>query len=30
VLLRTYDTIYLEELRVASMVRNHHLAEKLF
>jgi transposase len=26
-LLRTYDTIYLADVRVASMVRNHHLAK---
>jgi putative transposase len=28
-LLRTYDTIYLEDLRVANMVRNHHLAKSI-
>lgn len=28
-LLRQYDTIYLEELRVANMVRNHHLAQSI-
>jgi len=28
-LLRHYDTIYLEELRVAHMVRNHHLAKSI-
>jgi putative transposase len=28
-LLRQYDTIYLEELRVANMVRNHHLAKSI-
>jgi putative transposase len=28
-LLSTYDTIYLEDLRVANMVRNHHLAKSL-
>src|SRR5262249_27005731 len=26
-LLRTYDMIYLEDLQVANMVRNHHLAK---
>jgi putative transposase len=26
-LLQAYDTIYLEDLRVANMVRNHHLAK---
>jgi putative transposase len=29
VLLRTYDTIYLEDLRVANMVRNHHVAKSI-
>jgi len=28
-LLRQYDTIYLEDLRVATMVRNHHLAKSI-
>jgi putative transposase len=28
-LLKTYDTIYLEELRVANLVRNHHLAKSI-
>jgi putative transposase len=28
-LLRTYDTIYLEDLRVANMIRNHHLAKSI-
>jgi putative transposase len=28
-LLRTYDTIYLEDLRVANMVRNPHLAKSI-
>jgi putative transposase len=28
-LLRTYDTIYLEDLRVANLVRNHHLAKSI-
>ncbi len=28
-LLRHYDTIYLEDLRVANMVRNHHLAKSI-
>jgi putative transposase len=28
-LLRTYDTIYLEDLRVANMVRNHRLATSI-
>ncbi len=28
-LLRNYDTIYLEDLRVANMVRNHHLAKSI-
>jgi putative transposase len=28
-LLRTYDTIYLEDVRVANMVRNHHLAKSI-
>src|SRR5260221_754984 len=28
-LLREYDTIYLEDLRVANMVRNHHLAKSI-
>jgi putative transposase len=28
-LLRTYDTIFLEELRIANMVRNHHLAKSI-
>ena len=28
-LLRQYDTLYLEELRVAKMVRNHHLAKSI-
>ncbi len=28
-LLRTYDTIYLEDLRVANMVRNLHLAKSI-
>ncbi|HEV2461969.1 MAG TPA: transposase [Ktedonobacterales bacterium] len=28
-LLRTYDTIYLEDLRVANMVRNRHLAKSI-
>ena len=28
-LLRQYDTIYLEDLRVANMVRNHHLARSI-
>ena len=28
-LLRDYDTIYLEDLRVANMVRNHHLAKSI-
>jgi putative transposase len=28
-LLRTYDTIYLEELRVTNMVRNPHLAKSI-
>jgi putative transposase len=28
-LLRTYDTIYLEDLQVASMVRNPHLAKSI-
>jgi putative transposase len=28
-LLRTYDVIYLEDLRVANMVRNHHLAKRI-
>jgi putative transposase len=29
ILLRAYDTIYLEDLRVANMVRNHHLAKSI-
>jgi putative transposase len=28
-LLRQYDTIYLEDVRVANMVRNHHLAKSI-
>jgi putative transposase len=28
-LLRAYDTIYLEDLRVANMVQNHHLAKSI-
>jgi putative transposase len=28
-LLRQYDTIYLEDLRVANMVRNHYLAKSI-
>ncbi len=28
-LLRHYDTIYLEDLQVANMVRNHHLAKSI-
>jgi putative transposase len=28
-LLRQYDTIYLEDLRVANMVRNHHLSKSI-
>ena len=28
-LLKNYDTIYLEDLRVANMVRNHHLAKSI-
>jgi putative transposase len=28
-LLRQYDTIYLEDLRVANMVRNHFLAKRI-
>ncbi len=28
-LLRTYDTIYVENLRVANMVRNYHLAKSI-
>ena len=28
-LLRHYDTIYLEDLRVANLVRNHHLATSI-
>jgi putative transposase len=28
-LLRQYDTIYLEDLRVANMLRNHHLAKSI-
>ncbi|HEX2346936.1 MAG TPA: transposase [Ktedonobacterales bacterium] len=28
-LLRDYDTIYLEDLQVANMVRNHHLAKSI-
>jgi putative transposase len=28
-LLRAYDTIYLEDLQVANMVRNHHLAKSI-
>jgi putative transposase len=28
-LLQTYDTIYLEDLRVANMVRNRHLAKSI-
>ena len=28
-LLKTYDTIYLEDVRVANMVRNHHLAKSI-
>lgn len=28
-LLRQYDTIYLEDLQVANMVRNHHLAKSI-
>ena len=28
-LLRTYDTLYLEDLRVANLVRNHHLAKSI-
>jgi putative transposase len=28
-LLKTYDTIYLEDLRVANMVRNRHLAKSI-
>ena len=28
-LLRTYDTIYLEDVRVANMVRNRHLAKSI-
>jgi putative transposase len=28
-LLRPYDTIYLEDLRVANLVRNHHLAKSI-
>ena len=28
-LLRTYDTVYLEDLRVANMLRNHHLAKSI-
>ncbi|HEX8035510.1 MAG TPA: transposase [Ktedonobacterales bacterium] len=26
---RAYDTIYLEDVRVANMVRNHHLAKSI-
>ncbi len=28
-LLRQYDTIYLEDLQVANLVRNHHLAKSI-
>jgi putative transposase len=28
-IVRQYDTIYLEDLRVANMVRNHHLAKRI-
>ncbi|MGZ3663652.1 MAG: RNA-guided endonuclease InsQ/TnpB family protein [Ktedonobacterales bacterium] len=28
-LLQQYDTIYLEDLRVANMIRNHHLAKSI-
>jgi putative transposase len=28
-LLRDYDTVYLEDLRVANLVRNHHLAKSI-
>jgi putative transposase len=28
-LVQTYDTIYLEDLQVANMVRNHHLAKSI-
>jgi putative transposase len=28
-LLQQYDTIYLEDLQVANMVRNHHLAKRI-
>jgi putative transposase len=28
-LLRKYDVIYLEDLRVANMVRNRHLAKRI-
>ena len=28
-LLRQYDTIYLEDVRVANLVRNHHLAKSI-
>jgi putative transposase len=28
-LLRDYDTIYLEDLRVANLIRNHHLAKSI-
>src|SRR5262249_44739506 len=28
-LLRSYDTIYLEDLQVANMVQNHHLAKSI-
>src|SRR5262249_41625820 len=28
-LARAYDTIYIEDLRVANMVRNHHLAKSI-
>jgi putative transposase len=28
-LVREYDTIYLEDLQVRNMVRNHHLAKSI-
>jgi putative transposase len=28
-LLRHYDVVYLEDMRVANMVRNHHLAKRI-
>jgi putative transposase len=28
-LVRTYDVVYLEDLRVANLVRNHHLAKSI-